>query len=128
MRNSSSRNKLCRVCSKSVNRNKYIRRWLLGLETGNVKNNEQLHDYIRDFLLNYNNNMCSKCGWNEINITSNRCPLTVNHINGKSWDSRLINLEILCPNCHSLTYNYGSLNIGSGRPSKRKAKIKPDEC
>lgn len=33
------------------------------------------------------------------------------HINGISNDNRIENLQILCPNCHSQTENYGSKNI-----------------
>lgn len=37
--------------------------------------------------------------------------LHLHHINGVNNDNRLENLELLCPNCHSLTDNYG----GKGR-------------
>ena len=42
------------------------------------------------------------------------------------------NLEILCPNCHSLTGNYKHLNIGNGRESwqaylNRRSKEKEEE-
>lgn len=30
------------------------------------------------------------------------------------------NLELICPNCHSLTLNFKALNIGNGRASRRK--------
>lgn len=29
--------------------------------------------------------------------------LELDHINGKYWDNRLVNLRIICPNCHSQT-------------------------
>ena len=40
-------------------------------------------------------------------------PLTlqVHHINGNHKDNRIENLQILCPNCHTQTENYGSKNI-----------------
>jgi 5-methylcytosine-specific restriction endonuclease McrA len=37
--------------------------------------------------------------------------LQLHHINGVRSDNRLENLQILCPNCHSQTDNYGSKNI-----------------
>lgn len=37
-------------------------------------------------------------------------PLELHHINGDNTDNRLENLQILCPNCHSLTDTYGGKN------------------
>lgn len=34
-------------------------------------------------------------------------------MNGDCWDQRRENLQILCPNCHSLTKNWRSRNIGT---------------
>ena len=33
-------------------------------------------------------------------------PLEIHHKNGDNTDNRLINLQLLCPNCHALTNNY----------------------
>ena len=43
-------------------------------------------------------------------------PLTINHKDGDWRNSVEDNLEVLCPNCHSLTPTYGALNMGNGRP------------
>lgn len=58
---------------------------------------------------------CQKCGWHEVNPFTNKIPLQVHHINGDALDNREENLQLLCPNCHSLTDNYGSLNKHSTR-------------
>ena len=42
-------------------------------------------------------------------------PLEVHHINWKSLDHRLENLQLLCPNCHALTDNYKFKNKKSDR-------------
>lgn len=35
----------------------------------------------------------------------------IDHINGDTWDNRLENLRILCPNCHSQTETFSGRNI-----------------
>ena len=50
---------------------------------------------------------CSKCGFNEHREGFEHSICQLHHINGNPRDHRLENLEILCPNCHALTPNFG---------------------
>lgn len=51
---------------------------------------------------------CECCGLSE--WQGKPLPLEVHHINGDCWDQRRENLQILCPNCHSLTDTWRSRN------------------
>lgn len=53
-------------------------------------------------------NKCSVCGIEEWNGKIINCE--IHHKDGNKWNNKLENLLILCPNCHSQTDNYKSLN------------------
>ena len=53
---------------------------------------------------------CEKCGWAG-KSADGRIPLELDHINGDVHDNRLENLQILCPNCHSLQSTHRGRNI-----------------
>ena len=55
-------------------------------------------------------NKCEMCGlkeWQGVKIG-----LELDHINGNTYDHRLENLRILCPNCHATTSTYRGKNKG----------------
>jgi hypothetical protein len=66
---------------------------------------------------------CCKCGWHKINKTSGKIPLEINHIDGDSTNNVESNLELICPNCHSLTSTYRGLNKGHGRKERKFFKV-----
>lgn len=73
---------------------------------------------VRKYLIHKHGNQCMECGWNKVNEKSGVVPIQLDHIDGNSDNNALNNVRLLCPNCHSLTPNYGSLNR-MGRLSKR---------
>lgn len=105
-------------CCSTHRHSKYVTAWDEGKLPAISTKSGRLHQGIRRILLNSAGNKCSQCGWNEINSTSNNCPLEVDHIDGNSANCDPINLRVLCPNCHSLTPTYRALNRGNGNRSR----------
>jgi predicted restriction endonuclease len=109
-------------CQQSYQYNQYIKRWLLGLESGNVNGAYVVvvSKKIRRYLLEKFDYKCEKCGWGETNLFTNKIPLEVHHKNNDTRNSSLDNLELLCPNCHSLTDGYRGASK-NGQPHIDKA-------
>ena len=57
-----------------------------------------------DYLLKVKAYRCEKCGLTE--WQGEKIPLEVHHIDGNRRNNDLSNLQLLCPNCHSLTDNF----------------------
>ena len=89
---------------------KYIEKWKNGEVNGNIKNNFGLSGYVRRYLLEKNEYKCEKCGFSGVNPYTNQTILQIHHIDGDSTNAKEENLQVLCPNCHAMTDNYGSRN------------------
>ena len=68
-------------------------------------------------------NKCSRCGWCEVNPITNKVPLEVEHVDGNYLNNSEDNLDLICPNCHSLTPTYRALNMGNGRKDRHKYNL-----
>ena len=112
-------------CQKDFQYIQYISRWKQGLETGNrgVRTFALSRHLIRYLFEKYQNS-CVRCNWNEPNSMTGTVPLEVNHIDGNFENNSEPNLELICPNCHSLTSNYRNLNKGNGRLWRREKYVK----
>lgn len=93
-------------CQHEYTYNQYIERWKQGLEKGHKGKAKAISNPLRRYLLNKYNNTCIKCGWNELHPSDNKPLVEINHIDGDAENCKEDNLEVLCPNCHSKTYNY----------------------
>jgi predicted nucleic acid-binding Zn ribbon protein len=133
-KNTHKKTKLCKYCGKLIeNRktfcdskcyNEYLKKQQQDKWENGEYISEYVPDFIRDFLVKKYNNKCQKCGWGEINTHTNKVPLQIHHIDGDCTNNVKENLELLCPNCHSLTKTFGNLNKGNSRRYKRKEKRK----
>ena len=108
-------------CSSEYHYTEYIKRWKLGLETG-LRGSYDLSTRIRRYLFEKYNNKCCKCGWCEINQFTGNIPLEVHHVDGDYTNNDENNLELLCPNCHSLTATYKSSNT-NGRKMRSQYSL-----
>lgn len=110
---------VCLCCGKLVRdrRARFCNRQCQGQHL--LQNGKLGHLGARSFLIRRDGAKCSKCGWCELNPVSGKCPIILNHIDGNSTNMLGVNLELLCPNCDSLTPTYKALNRGNGRHRRR---------
>lgn len=67
------------------------------------------HDEVKKYMLEIYGNKCMdpECLWD---MKKRPIKVEMDHINGISFDHRIENLRLLCPNCHSLTNTFRSRN------------------
>lgn len=108
-----------KTCQNNFEYSEYISKWKENIVLGN-KGATQTSAYVRRYLFEKYDSSCSICGWNQKNIITTLCPLEIHHIDGDCTNNKEENLDLLCPNCHSLTDNFGSLNKNSTRFHRQK--------
>ncbi len=106
-------------CQAAYEHEEYIRDWKVGKVSG-LKADDTVSDHIRRYLIEKYGEQCVRCGWNERHPVTGQVPITVHHVDGNYRNNREENLQLLCPNCHSLTETYQNLNHGNGRTYRRK--------
>ena len=109
-------------CQKEYEYKQYILRWKEDQEDG-LKAKYSISNHIRRYLYEKYNNQCSKCGWNEINPFTGNIPLEIEHIDGNYLNCSEENLDLICPNCHSLTATYKGANKGNGRKDRKQYSL-----
>lgn len=122
---------LCKNCNKTVKRkvsiycdNKcqkdyeykiLVSKWLRGEITGSTGRNLQTSNFVRKYLKFSRGSACNKCGWDEHHPSDNKSLTEIDHIDGDASNTTPENLEILCPNCHSMTSTFRARNKVSAR-------------
>ena len=130
MRNREKLENNCLYCNKAVkNSSKYcankcqqnhqtkllLDSWLSGINIVS-KGGCSVPTWMRKFLLEENGYKCSECGWNKINVYTNKIPLDIDHIDGNAYNNLKDNLRAICPNCHSLKETFK--NTGSRKSAR----------
>jgi 5-methylcytosine-specific restriction endonuclease McrA len=99
-----------------------ISNWLSKKITGKQKDGRP-SDFVRRYLLEEANYQCSICGWGKPNPVNGIIYLEIDHINGSRENGYRENLQVLCPNCHTLTNTYKTLNKNVGYHKTRKQRL-----
>ena len=115
----------CRKKFEDKQYSEYIERWKNGEECGHTPC-FKIHKYVKRYLLEKYNNSCQECGWGKVNPYTNNVPLQIHHIDGDCTNNSEENLQLLCPNCHALTENFGSRNKNSKRVFRRQKIFKQE--
>lgn len=103
------------TCQQTFQRTQKIQLWLEGKIDGR-RGKTSTGRFIKRYLIDKFGEKCMKCGWCERNKFTNLIPIELEHIDGDFLNNKVENLELLCPNCHSLTKTYKGANKKKGRP------------
>lgn len=119
IRNPKKGRKFCSIkCQQNLKYKLFIEKWKNN-ETNGVIGEYGISQNIRKYLKEKFGNKCQICGWGETNIFTGNVPLEVHHIDGDYRNNKEENLQLLCPNCHSLTETFKNSNK-NGRKGRKK--------
>lgn len=114
---SKTQKKYCsKECLRDYRYHANIALWKKGSLTGGSPG--KVAPYVRRYLIEARGESCEQCAWNTRHTITDKVPLEVHHIN-RHDDHSEANLQLLCPNCHSLTLSFRGLNRGKGRKYRR---------
>lgn len=113
-------------CQQQHKTELYIQDWLNGEEDG-LSGQFGLSKRVRNYMLKKANYKCELCGWGEINPYTNTLPLEIHHKDGDYRHNEESNLQVLCPNCHSLTATIKGANK-NGREDRIKYVSRKNYC
>ena len=109
----------CNSCQREYEQKQYIADWKAGKEDG-ISGKYDVSKRIKRYLMDKYECKCQKCGWGEVHPITGNVPLQIHHIDGDCLNNKEENLQLLCPNCHSLTETFGNLNKNSSRVFRKQ--------
>lgn len=115
----------CQHQRNSKSFQEYIEKWKRGEESGCTPS-YKIDKRVKEYLLEKYNYSCQICGWNTVNKFTGNVPLQIHHIDGDCTNNSEENLQLLCPNCHALTENFGSRNKNSKRVFRKQKLFKQE--
>ncbi len=111
-------------CQGTHRANKALANWLKGGRA--TKGAMQvMKRSVRRYLIEQAGCKCEACGWGKKHPNDGRYLLHIHHRDGDSSNSKRSNLQVLCPNCHSMTDNFGRRNRKSTRYKRYFVLRKP---
>lgn len=105
-------------CKKEYEYKVLVAKWKSGEITG-CDVNGTVRNFLRKYFLEKVNYSCEHCGFNKNNEYTGLSILQLHHKDGDCYNNSEDNIEVLCPNCHCLTENFGSRNKNSTRVDRR---------
>ena len=108
-RDSANRKFCSHKCFHEFNSKEYIKRWKNG-EVDGLSGDYALSKAVRNYIFEKNDFKCEICGCDLRNPYTGKSILQIHHIDGNCLNNKEENLQLLCPNHHAMTENYGSRN------------------
>ena len=110
-------------CFRNYSKEEKIQKWLN--EEISEDGKKIISTFIREYLFEVNDNKCELCGWGEENPYTKKVPLEIHHKDGNHFNNKKENLQLLCPNCHSLTESFRKQK--SDTSTKREKEIRKNQ-
>lgn len=105
-------------CFVEHRKGKTIQDWEEGVTNG-CSSRYKLTPTIREYIIKERGNKCEVCGFSGENPYTKKTILQVHHKDGDASNTKKENLQVLCPNCHAMTENFGSRNKSSVRKYRK---------
>ena len=97
------------ACQIEYEHKEFIHKWKSG-EINGCTNGFNISQHIRRYVFEKNNYCCEECHKQYTNPYTKKSILQIHHKDGNCLNNKEENLQLLCPNCHAMTENFGSRN------------------